>query len=131
MPVDFSPTSSDVLAFAKGYAAEVGAQIVLLHVVEPLHADWKMDTTELQRERKVQSARLLRELVEREFGSGKVAAEIRSGAPVEAITTFARQTKADLILIGTHGRTGFKRALLGSVAERVVRYAPCPVLVVR
>ena len=131
VPVDFSRTSADVLAFAKGYAADAGAQIVLLHVVEPLHVDWKMDTTELQRERQVHSARLLGELVVREFGAGKVAAEIRTGAPVEAITSVARQTKVDLIVIGTHGRTGLKRVLLGSVAERVVRHAPCPVLVVR
>jgi universal stress protein A len=131
VPVDFSESTAGLLQFSQALAGQTGARLTLLHVVEPIHVDWKMDTSDLQRERQVQSSRMLRELVEREFGGGKVAAEIRAGPPVETIASFARQTKTDMIIIATHGRTGLKRALLGSVAERVVRHAPCPVLVVR
>lgn len=53
-----------------------------------------------------------------------------SGIPARQISTYARRVGADLIVIGTHGRTGVSRALLGSVAEAVVRHAPCPVLTV-
>jgi universal stress protein A len=60
-----------------------------------------------------------------------VAARLESGAPVAEIARVAREQHADLVVIGTHGRTGVKRALLGSVAEGVVRHAPCAVLVAR
>ncbi len=78
------------------------------------------------------SPRSLRELMKREFKDANEArAVLRSGYPVEEITEYARRSALDMIVIATHGRTGMKRALLGSVAERVVRHAPCPVLVVR
>ena len=56
---------------------------------------------------------------------------LRAGAPYEQIVGAAQDEKADMIVIGTHGRSGLNRLLLGSVAERVVRLAPCPVLTVR
>lgn len=58
-------------------------------------------------------------------------AQIRTGVPAESIVEAAREAKAELIVVGTHGRTGFERLVLGSVAERVVREAPCPVLTVK
>jgi nucleotide-binding universal stress UspA family protein len=61
----------------------------------------------------------------------KVSVQIREGIPFDTITTVARKLKADLIIIATHGRTGLMRALMGSTAERVVRHAPCPVLMLR
>ena len=57
--------------------------------------------------------------------------ELRTGHPVAAIVALAKRTNADLIVMGTHGRTGLKRAFIGSVAEHVVRLAACSVLVVR
>jgi nucleotide-binding universal stress UspA family protein len=60
-----------------------------------------------------------------------VQAEVRTGKPYNEIVLAAKKLGADLIVIATHGYSGLKRALLGSTAERVVRYAPCPVLVVR
>ena len=64
---------------------------------------------------------------------GVVAADtlVRTGAPTEEIVNAAKKLPADIIVISTHGRGGLKHVLLGSVAERVVRHAPCPVLVVR
>jgi nucleotide-binding universal stress UspA family protein len=64
---------------------------------------------------------------------GVVAADtiVRTGSPAQEIIAIAERVPADMIVISTHGRTGLKHALLGSVTERVVRHAPCPVLVVR
>ena len=62
---------------------------------------------------------------------GTWGVEIAAGHPAETIVRVARERKADLIVMGTHGRTGLQHALLGSVAEKVVRLAPCPVLTVR
>lgn len=131
VPVDFSEPSVHALRYARELAVQHGASITVLHVVEPFHADMLMDTGDLQRERRRQAQDLLRALVAGEFGAGKAKAELRAGHPVEVITRFARESKADLVVLATHGRTGVPRALIGSVAERVVRHASCPVLVVR
>jgi nucleotide-binding universal stress UspA family protein len=61
----------------------------------------------------------------------RVLTEVRWGSPVEAIVDYASQHQIDLVVIATHGRTGLSHALLGSVAERIVREAPCPVLTIR
>jgi len=58
-------------------------------------------------------------------------AEVRFGVPFQVVTDVAREAQTDLIVLSTHGRTGIRRVLLGSTAERVLRHAPCPVLVVR
>ena len=132
VPVDFSAATAGLMAYARHFARRNKLNITLLHVVEPLHPDWHMDTTGLQRQRREQAHQALTGLLAREFpGSRSARAELREGHPVETIVRFARESRADLILIATHGRTGLKRALLGSVAERVARHAPCPVLVVR
>jgi universal stress protein A len=68
----------------------------------------------------------------KELGANEVATRVLTGAPWDQIVAAARDDSAiDLIVMGTHGRTGLKHALLGSVAEKTVRHAPCPVLVVR
>ena len=72
----------------------------------------------------------LRDLVPPSF-TGKWNAEVSSGDPADAITHMAQEQKADLIVMGTHGRTGLAHVFMGSVAEKVVRHASCPVLVIR
>lgn len=74
----------------------------------------------------------LEELIQKEIGN-KVVADyvIRTGKAFYEIDQFARETSIDLIIIATHGHTGVEHILFGSTAEKVVRYAPCPVLVVR
>jgi len=69
----------------------------------------------------------------RRIGAQRVEVRVmtRLGRPYVEITEAARDTKADMILLATHGHTGLKHVLLGSTAERVVRHAPCPVLTVR
>lgn len=64
-------------------------------------------------------------------GSVPVSVEVRRGAAHDQIVAAARDLKSDIIIIATHGRTGFNHVLLGSTAERVVRHAPCPVVTLR
>jgi nucleotide-binding universal stress UspA family protein len=76
--------------------------------------------------------RALAERVEAARAAGlRARSELRTGRPHAEIVAVATDAKADLVVIGTHGREGFNRALLGSVADRVVHLAPCPVLSVR
>lgn len=129
---DFSPASLAAVRCARALAAERGADLLLLNVIEPFHVDWKMDTSGRQRDDRAEADRALAALAAAELpGLANVRTDLRPGVPAEAIVEYARLTRADLLVIATRGRTGLSRALLGSVAESVVRHAPCPVLVVR
>ena len=132
VPVDFFKPSLDALQHALALARRYDAQLCLLHVVAPLHPDMLIDTTQSQRDARVAAHERLTKLADT---TKKVwphtGRELRTGPPVTTITAMAKRTNADLIVMGTHGRTGLKHALLGSVAERVVRQAPCSVLTVR
>lgn len=131
-PIDFSEASSA----ATDLAAELHARsITLLHVIETvipyggepvpaLHTDELEERTTEELER---AARLLQKL-----GDVPVETIVRDGRPgAEIVAALDHDPTFDLVVIGSHGRTGIKRALLGSVAERVVRHARCPVLVAR
>lgn len=131
VPTDFSAPSIDALHYARELASGRGATLIALHVVDPFHPDWRMDTGTLQRAAHAQAQHRLQELLARELPGARAIPELREGHPVEEITAVARKCGADLIVIATHGRSGLQHVLLGSVAERVVRQAPCPVLVVR
>ena len=112
---DFSTASEVAVRVAHGYAKTFGARLHVLHVAWPD----ERGLTGL-------FARLRTEL-----GSAvPVVIATVGGDEAEEIVRYAHQHAVDLIVLGTHGRTGFSRALLGSVAERVVRTAPCPVLTV-
>lgn len=120
-------------------AIDVAAQLVespdalhTIHVLPPLSAvepgvAWGAITEQTAMEN---SARVVQEQLE-EAGHGGLETEIRFGNPAHAITEYAKEIDADLIVIPSHGRTGIKHLLIGSVAERVVRHAHCPVLVLR
>jgi nucleotide-binding universal stress UspA family protein len=134
-PVDFSPPSQAAFVEACGIAREAGARLVLIHVSEldivaPELPIWPADV--LQKDR---AARLgkLNELTAQARASGVAAvdADIVDGPAWDRIVATARTAGADLVVMGTHGRTGLRHALLGSVAEKVIRHAPCSVLVVR
>lgn len=132
VPVDFSEPSLAALRYAKALAKEDGAALIVVHVIQPFHEDWRMETTQLQRAVRERARAEMRELVARELPAPVDArAKVRIGHPVEEIVAVARESGAELIVIATHGRSGLRHVLLGSVAERVVRHAPCPVLVVR
>jgi universal stress protein A len=132
VPVDFSKSSLKAVSYAVAVAREYGAQLVLLHVVEPFHADLFIDTSKTQRAARAGAHQLLNQWVETTRKTWpRTGYELRSGHAVTVITALAKRSRADLIVMGTHGRTGLQRRFIGSVAERVVRHAPCPVLVVR
>lgn len=134
-PVDFSKGSERAVAYATSLARQLGASIELVHVwASPVYAfpDGALIlgaetvdriTTELRAQLDACVARHTdRELL--------VAGRLVQGDPPREIVSTARAIEADLVVMGTHGRTGVARALVGSVAERVVRTSPVPVLVV-
>lgn len=131
VPVDFSEPSELALSHATALALAHGATITVCHVREPLHPDWFFDTTLLERDIIGRAQAALSAVVGKYCAGVKADTEMRFGHPVETIVLSAKKAKADVIVIGTHGNTGVKHVLLGSVAERVARQAPCPVLIVR
>jgi nucleotide-binding universal stress UspA family protein len=135
VPTDFSPASLKALQDALPFAERSGAAIVLLHVIEPASFVNGFDSISLTLTDETQVQRAKSELI---FLAQKeikplipVNPQVRLGKPAEEIVATAKNVQADLIVIATHGYTGLKRAFIGSTAERVVRCAPCPVLVVR
>jgi nucleotide-binding universal stress UspA family protein len=125
--LDFSPPSDAALAYARTVAATFGGALHLLHVVEneflrPIAAD----------PRGIEDAALTRlryRLRADDYTRFRASTAVeRSDDAADEIVTYARSRGVDLIIMGTHGRTGLAHVLVGSVAERVVRSAPCPVL---
>jgi len=140
VPVDFSEHSREALDYAAELARPFGASLDVLHVWEapafvppaslPDAGVADLSLVELV---KANAERSLDEFVTAATKRGvKVRrAEVQPGTPAHSIVDFAKSGGYDLIVIGTHGRTGIARAVIGSVAERVVRHAPCAVLTVR
>jgi nucleotide-binding universal stress UspA family protein len=138
--VDFSGCSHVALDEAAALAARTGATLTVLHVYPPprpatISADmlaWTPPDLEAQAladlERPMEHLRAKAEAV---VGKGRVEVRLLPGHPAEEIVRQAKEGRHDLVVIGTHGRTGVKRLVLGSVAEQVVRAAPVSVLVVR
>lgn len=135
---DFSDASSAALAYACAFADRFSASIHLLHVLEDLasHA-W---TTEVYVAAlpgvHEEMERQARERLEQQMSADArqrydAVLALRGGSPFVEIVRYAREERIDLIVMGTHGRGAIAHMLLGSVAERVVRKAPCPVLTVR
>lgn len=134
VPIDFSDCSKKALAYAVPYAKEFGAQITLLYVAQFHYAACELDSAEAPVKEAQHRARASRELskLAKEIPSDlntKIA--VASGKPFVEIVFSAKSLGADLIIIGTHGAMGQHRESLGSTAERVIRYADCPVLIVR
>ncbi len=134
VPVDFSPAGRAAVKYGHRFAEQFGAKVDLLYVIEPIpYPDFAfvpaMETDATARAAKEKLA----ELAAKEGLSSKVlrGCSVRIGSPFQEIIDAARSLKTDLIIISTHGYSGLKHVLLGSTAERVVRHAPCPVLVVR
>ena len=137
VPVDFSPQSEAAWELARRLARAVGAEVVLLHVfVEaPLYSESAF-AAERVREAYAAGRQWVEQQLARWSGTAQqeglaVKTLMRPGVPYEEIVATARAESADLIVIGTHGYGGVDRLLLGSVADRVIRRATCPVLSVR
>jgi universal stress protein A len=137
VPVDFSDTACKALQYAVPFARAFDAEVSVVHVVQPYTVPTKLGFMEpeivVNHGEIVDAARKeLDRLCAREMGGGvHYQAQVREGVPWHEVVTAAGEINADLIILATHGRTGLQHALLGSVAERVVRHASCPVLVVR
>jgi universal stress protein A len=118
-------------------ARQFDASITLVHVVEPSYAPAEFGGAPLTRpvsekERSARAKSKLGVMGHRILGPCRIVETvIRNGLAFFEITEAAKALNADLIIIGTHGYTGLTRAVMGSTAEKVVRHAPCPVLVVR
>ncbi len=125
-PTDFSERSTWAFRLACALAHDLGAGLIVLHVAPPPAPD---PNGMLKKEYE----RLWDALVQVRAGEPAIQLEhqFRPGEPAEEILHMARASKCDLIVMGTHGRTGLSRLLMGSVAEAVLRQAPCPVLTVK
>ena len=135
-PLDFSEGSGHALRVASRLANESNAELVLVHVwyVPPVtDAGESMLPPDVVKQMTGDVRRGLEAAVgdATALGVKRVKSDLLTGAPWQAIVDDAKQRAADLIVIGTHGRTGLSRIWLGSVAEQVVRHAPCSVLAVR
>jgi nucleotide-binding universal stress UspA family protein len=136
VPVDFSSTSQKALDYAVALAERSGtASIHLMHVVEPLpfHFVGEVVAFPLTDEEAASECEHKLASLAHDGASPRlpISSAVHIGEPAPEIIAVARELRADLLIVSTHGRTGLKHLLLGSVAERIVREAPCPVLVVR
>lgn len=138
VPTDFSKHSANALTYATAFAEKFGAELYFLHVVQDLAlfipdmvtvAPPPTPTVE-QLSVAVQAA-FDRIIKENQLERFTLHREVREGTPFYEIIQFAREKDIDLIVMGTHGHSGLAHVLLGSVTEKVVRKAPCPVLTVR
>lgn len=137
-PTDFSRASERAFRTAVDLAARGRGRLLLLHVVAApavtLEDSYLTARTYLEMEKGVErEARVrLQKLRQRAAKAGvKARMAVERGIAAEQIVRVARRNRADVIVLGTHGRTGLRRVLVGSVAERVVSLATCPVLTVR
>ena len=134
VPVDFSDCSLEAMEYTVQAAGEFAASVTILHVIEP--ASYGLDfTLSHAGDAKRTAAALERRLGEFTalFKGQGIAAQhqLQSGPPATGIPEVAQAVEADLVIMGTHGRRGFSHLVSGSVAEAVLRNAPCPVLTVK
>jgi len=137
-PIDLGPCADHALAYAAELAEKLSAELTVLYAVPdllPMMPDATMpmpvsptDTTELLANGRAALAERLAVLTVSRLNP---KSEVRLGSADTEIVEVAKEIGADLIVIGTHGRTGLAHFFLGSVAEKIVRTAPCPVLTVR
>ena len=145
VPIDFSDHSLHALSYADTFAKEFKAEMVLAHVVErtpyeiyaaqgvlpdvpmyPLVNNQLVDPEYVKAETKKQLEKLVAEP-----RGGSCTVDVRDGHPVEELLKIAKDRACDLIVICTHGRTGLSHLVMGSVAEKIVRMSPIPVLSIR
>jgi nucleotide-binding universal stress UspA family protein len=136
---DFSEPSDAALAYGRELARTFGASLTVLHIVDNILTraygveGVVLSDRDLQREIETSAQRQMDALLfdEDRRTLGAVGLVMTSNSPSAAIVTYAHDASVDLIVMGTHGRGAIAQLLMGSVAERVVRTAPCPVLTVR
>ncbi|MBO1224201.1 MAG: universal stress protein [Candidatus Scalindua sediminis] len=134
-PIDHSDCSKEALKYAVTFAMKDEAKLYLLHVIDIRSFDESLDTMTRQMpddETMKQLKTKLFECVPEEIRNDmQVEALVVQGIPFAEIISIAKKNKVDMIVMGTHGRTGLAHIMIGSVSEKVVRKAHCPVLTVR
>ncbi len=135
VPTDGSDYSIRAAEYAISIAKTHDAQIMVVYVVDELVIDKFAKVAEredIERDLKADGQRYVNYILNLAEKAGvKATSMIAKGRPFEQITGFAKGLEMDLIVMGTYGHRGAERILLGSVAERVIEYSPCPVLVVK
>jgi nucleotide-binding universal stress UspA family protein len=137
-PTDFSSHSEKAVRFACSLAERFEAELHLVHVLSeiiPAGPDpllMPVMPPQFYEESEARARETLKRLLQPSWGKpASITTAIRWGSPVEAIVDYCKEMAIDLLVIATHGRTGLSHVLLGSVAERIVREACCPVLTIR
>ena len=132
VPVDFSKPSRNALNYALSLAEQFGSAVTLVHIVEPVvyPNDWVYPIS-LPGFPETEKALLARLKSLTSKASIPASSVVRAGRAWKEIINLATEQKCDLIVIATHGYTGLAHAFMGSVAEKVVRHADCPVLTLR
>ncbi len=139
LPTDFSNTSLSAADYAVELAVKYGAKIHLLHVLEktpPILAIRSLDLSQekiiksFEEEGKKQLENAAKKIKKGKTENFELELVLKKGIDYEQIVKYSKDHKIDIIVIATHGRTGLLHTLLGSVAEKVIRYAKCPVLVI-
>lgn len=137
VPVDLSVSSEGLLTYARNFAKELESEVVLLYVVEPMIyppeiiGGTDLNMLEVEKSAVKGAQKKMPELIEKYFSDVTSGFLIESGYAAQKIVEVAEREKADMIILSTHGYSGFKHMLMGSTAEKVVCHATCPVLTVR
>jgi universal stress protein A len=136
VPVDFSEDANQAVKYATDLASKLGARMTLLHVIQLLpFGSGDMGVTvpyTYTQDLEAEITSRMQVYLERVTAAGlEGEIAVAHGVPFQEILETAKAQQVNLIIMGTHGRTGLQHVLMGSVAEKVVRLAPCPVLVVR
>jgi nucleotide-binding universal stress UspA family protein len=138
LPTDFSEFSAAARKYACAFADQFQAELHVLHVIQdmaPLAPEPGVvlaPPPDYMKELEENATLMLERVLDPHWAAGKtVFRVVRQGPPFLEIVRYAKETSIDLIVIGTHGRSGLAHVFMGSVAEKVVRKSPCPVLSVR
>ena len=137
IPTDGSDTSKEAMAYAAALAKSFQASVTLLIVADDQYLDWLGPahfTIEMMKrieENSVEQARRVLDELEIDASLKDVKKVVRRGVPFQEIVDCAKNEQMDMIVMGTHGRKGVSHMMMGSVAEKVVRLARCPVLTVK
>lgn len=135
-PVDFSKFTEEVIAYAADIAKQYGAELHVLHVIPNLTYFTPYESF-LTPENLVAVEKNIQNEVERDFGKilkhvgMEIKKVVKTGVAFVEIIDYAKSEGIDLIVMGTHGRSGIEHILIGNVAEKVVRKSPCPVMTIR
>lgn len=135
-PVDFSEVTEQIIACAGDMAGKYGSELHILHVIPNLNYFTPYESF-LTPENLVAIERNIEKEVERDFEKALAKIDraakkvIRTGVTFVEIIDYIKEEEIDLVVMGTHGRSGIEHILIGSVAEKVVRKSPCPVLTIR